>query len=97
MTDYKDCNDGKWHGWNGGECPVHPESVVQVMTYGGSSGEATARDWDWKCNLAPIIAFRVIKEYKGPREFWVFVNGHGDTRVSGTWREDAIHVREVIE
>ena len=24
MVDY---NDGNWHGWDGGECPVHPESV----------------------------------------------------------------------
>lgn len=28
MTNY---NDGKWHGWNGGKCPVHPESIVQVQ------------------------------------------------------------------
>lgn len=27
MTDY---NDGKWHGWNGGECPVDPASVIDV-------------------------------------------------------------------
>ena len=25
-------NDGRWHGWNGGECPVHPETVVVVVT-----------------------------------------------------------------
>ena len=29
MTNY---NDGRWHGWNGGECPVHPETVVVVVT-----------------------------------------------------------------
>lgn len=27
VTDY---NDGQWHGWNGGECPVHPETVVDT-------------------------------------------------------------------
>lgn len=25
-----DYNDGKIHGWNGGECPVHPETVVMA-------------------------------------------------------------------
>ena len=24
-------NDGKWHGWNGGECPVHPKTVVDYL------------------------------------------------------------------
>ena len=28
MTNY---NDGKWHGWNGGECPVHPKSMVDAV------------------------------------------------------------------
>ena len=32
MTDY---NDGKWHGWNGGECPVHPESELKVWFQSG--------------------------------------------------------------
>jgi len=27
MTDY---NDGKWHGWNGGEGPVHLDTIVEI-------------------------------------------------------------------
>lgn len=37
MTEYKhevcrpaNYNDGTIHGWNGGDCPVHPETVVKV-------------------------------------------------------------------
>ena len=30
MTSY---NDGKWHGWNGGECPVHPETEVEFVGF----------------------------------------------------------------
>lgn len=87
MTDY---NDGKWHGWNGGECPVHPESKVEVVLYGASPA-----DWDfagqyyWKHNSAistdSIVAFRVTKPYVEPRkpqEFWVNVYEDGSL---GCW------------
>lgn len=69
MTDY---NDGKWHGWNGGECPVHSDSLVDVVTYiGGSYCDARASTWEWNSDYSPIVAFRVVKEHKEPREFWV--------------------------
>ena len=62
-------NDGLWHGWNGGECPVHPEAVVEVLLRSGcEDGPANVVDWDHKYD--PVIAFRVIKEHKEPREFW---------------------------
>ena len=60
MTDY---NDGKWHGWNGGECPVHPETVVEVLhAENGILDElvASVNLWDHE----NLIAFRVIKEYR---------------------------------
>ena len=66
----KNYNDGKWHGWNGGECPVHPETLVRVIFEDGSgpSGPQTAGVWDWS-GLHPVV-FRVVKEYKEPKEFY---------------------------
>jgi len=74
MTDY---NDGLWHGWNGGECPVHPESVVNyASTHNGNSGDIPARalNWAWADShrLYPVIAFRVVKAYREPRECWSY-------------------------
>lgn len=59
MTDY---NDGKWHGWNGGECPVNPDVLVEIMLWSGSSDMDVAGKIDWSHNFIPgcIIAFRVI-------------------------------------
>ena len=97
MTDY---NDGKWHGWNGGECPVHPKSVVQIQTVVGvlnganqSDLAAGGRCWERNIGDASIVAFRVIKEHREPREYPI------DPRVSTVWfsHEDGlIHVREVL-
>ncbi len=77
MTNY---NDGKWHGWNGGECPVHPETVVHACF---EDGLDTTEDigmpaslYDWKCDDdCAIIAFRVVKEQcpPPPREMWVCI------------------------
>ena len=69
MTDY---NDGKWHGWNGGECPVHHETEVEAIFCDGSgSGGAVAADcYSWDIRGHPI-AFRVVKPYREPREGWV--------------------------
>jgi hypothetical protein len=70
MNDY---NDGKWHGWNGGECPVHPMSVVEVLS-GILPGQRNihnrhAGQLVWDC----IVAFRVVTPYveqPKPREWW---------------------------
>ena len=74
MTNY---NDGKWHGWNGGECPVHPKSKVNTFfIHNGlvpsTQGDGTISDacrQDWSC----VIAFRVVKEYREPRERWAYL------------------------
>lgn len=101
MTDY---NDGKWHGWNGVECPVHPKSLVVVLNaINGVLGERTAGITDWKSQT--LIAFRVIKPYREPREFWgvVYEDGSflGDTKKEIIMRRcsstSIIHLREVIE
>lgn len=81
-----DYNDGKWHGWNGGECPVHPESVVCAVTAEGDVIDYCAKEVAWYHDEdgGNVVAFRVIKPYvepRKPREFWVNVyddGGFGD-------------------
>lgn len=75
MTNY---NDGKWHGWNGGDCPVHPESVVEVAWFSAgntvqSETIVAGKRLTWKHGEAgvPPFAFRVTKEHKPLREYWV--------------------------
>ena len=71
MTNY---NDGKIHGWNGGECPVHPETEVEVWFRGYTCGkDETAFFWSWQHDNddGDVIAFRVIKEYREPKVIWV--------------------------
>lgn len=78
MVDY---NDGNWHGWDGGECPVHPESVIDAVWPSTiddkKSYRATkkAKDFPWFVGgpWKPFL-FRVIKPYvepPKPREFWI--------------------------
>jgi len=108
MTDY---NDGEWHGWNGGECPVHPKSVVDVKFNDGEEcEEEEAEVWDWETHFVKIIAFRVTKPYvepPKPREFWIneypgcFGTAYSSKAEAdeggGGIRIRCIHVREVIE
>ena len=71
MTDY---NDGQIHGWNGGDCPVHPETVVKYWTNSGEKYPYSAKCLRWKHTdegLGDIIAFRVVKEYVEPKVIWV--------------------------
>lgn len=94
MTNY---NDGKWHGHNGGECPVHPETVVHAVyqnthSFGEITGKAVDVAWDH-----PIIAFRVIKEHKQPREFWIHAGQIYMSKPKKIHGEEIIHVREVTE
>jgi hypothetical protein len=100
MTNF---NDGNWHGWNGGECPVHPKSEVRI--WDATSGQdlwipAEAVHWAF-CG-----AFRVAKEYREPREWWLRLDRRGE--VTGTdvvvgapppnWDSAlTIKVREVVE
>ena len=88
MTDY---NDGNWHGWDGGECPVHPKSMIQAVR--GHTDTASVVTWPadqfqpicWRDAGAghshSIIAFRVIKAHREPRVFWVneYARSFGDT------------------
>lgn len=112
----EDCNSGKWIGWNGGECPVHPETVVEVALtdHNGSksNGKGTLKAkeymWDHIVSAYKIIAFRVIKEHKEPREWWSVGSVNYPTielaetalasaKARGAFAEKIIHVREVLE
>lgn len=60
---------GPWIAHNGGECPVSPETVVQVHLYGleddaiSEPDAAEAYDWSWRF-CADIIRYRVWTEPK---------------------------------
>lgn len=99
MSDY---NDGKWHGWNGGKCPVHLESIVEIATSGTRGGVCQDRAgtfiWSGSDYLGnPIVAFRVVKEHREPREFWVKVYAVGGLKECASFAPGAFKVREVIE
>jgi len=70
MTDY---NDGLIHGWNGGDCPVHPESKVEYWVRAGVTGTRVAGNLFWENDgeAHNIIAFRVIEQYVEPKTIWV--------------------------
>lgn len=70
MTDY---NNAQIHGWNGGESPVHPETVVEVWFRCKDSDIWPAGGLEWKhtCEYDDIIAFRVVKQYAEPKVIWV--------------------------
>lgn len=103
MTNY---NDGKWHGWNGGECPVHPDTVVKVVTEYGTCITDKAKNLEWNRYDNNHAAFRVVIEYREPvvthynGECWAyhFVNQEPTTLpfnaegdcIHGTW--NATHV-----
>jgi hypothetical protein len=80
LTDY---NDGKIHGWNGGECPVHPNTVVCLffrrMATSGRYFTASGVGWLHHDESDDIVAFQVVKEYKEPLVVWVniYKNGFG--------------------
>ena len=100
-----DYNDGNWHGWNGGECPVHPQSECDFIDpvadaqndtpYVGS-GPAIAHDW-----ARDPVLFRVVKEYREPREWWLKVYNEGSgvdvPKIVHHGAAGAIRVREVLE
>jgi len=116
MTDY---NNGEWHIWNGGERPVHPKTLVKIqiashsrlMADIGMDKEARLVDWRGREALDgdSVTAFRVVKAYREPREFWL--NQHtcpwGMIYAAYDNKEDAdsheagrlacVHVREVLE
>ena len=73
MTDY---NDGQWHGWNGGECPVEPDTVVQYVPWDVFQyAKADDLVWQDRSGGGGFIAFRVVKP--APRRIWLIDDGDG--------------------
>lgn len=102
MTNY---NDGNWHGWNGGECPVHPQSVVTIKwSCNGVEATERAKRFDsW--HGGEICAFRVVKAHRAPREWWIvgdceaYASEAEAIEAAATLFGDAkpVHVQEVKE
>lgn len=91
MTDKPNYNDGNWHGWNGGECPVDVDTIVEGMYLRGDmpAPESPVTDraghFDWEYEAAnTLIAFRVIKEHREPRAIWVLGQHNFDTEEKAT-------------
>ena len=55
---------GPWIKWHGGECPVPPETMVQVKLRGGIVGELRAGDYRWRCGFgdSDIVEYCVVLE-----------------------------------
>ena len=71
MTEYV---TGQFYGWNGGECPVHPETVVEVWFRGQSSQsalKASYLEWEHGNSTGDIVCFKVITPYVEPKVIWV--------------------------
>jgi len=53
---------GPWIGWNGGECPVDRDAVVEVQYTEREANKAGKFIWSKSGYNADIIAYRVKKE-----------------------------------
>jgi hypothetical protein len=91
MTPSEKYVKGQWYGWNGGKCPVHPETIVDVVaeTSKGSGAtfynKAKARFWRWdQDTVTHIIAFRVVKHHVEPKVIWVNEDDDNDCAVYQT-------------
>jgi len=55
-------SDG-WTAWEGGECPVAPETLVEIRFWDGEiNGPYKADEWDWDrlFRVADIVAYRIV-------------------------------------
>lgn len=75
MTNY---NDGQIHGWNGGDCPVYPETVVRYwlrnMAIATETYRASGLRWTHRDESGDIIAFQVVEAYAEPKVIWLVRN-----------------------
>jgi hypothetical protein len=58
--------DDGWIEWNGGECPVGPGVIIDVVTehreyYGTKAGDVPIRDWTHWGSIDKIRRYRVVK------------------------------------
>ena len=72
-------NDGNWHKWEGGPCPVHPQSEIEgywqveaTQTGMGAKsavyieGLAGKLNFEWDCQTR-LHLFRVVKKFEKPK------------------------------
>jgi len=59
-----------WIEWKGGECPVPPDTMVEVRNRSGVQSRDFAGyfRWDEIDNFIAIVAYRVISEKPKPEE-----------------------------
>jgi len=89
MNDY---NNGEIWGWNGGECPVHPQSEVMVwMRCGDYVGgwQASTFGWGHGGGGGVIVCFQVTKVHVEPKVIWVNEYKEGDVGHSFPTEEQA--------
>lgn len=110
MTNY---NDGKWHPIPSRKPDsVHDKTEVEMIWRLKEDGSIKAETrpasgFAWPDgDVTENIAFRVVKEYREPREFWLWFPMHGkEPQIYGMPIQAAdpksgdmvIHVREVLE
>ena len=93
MTNY---NDGNWHGWDGGECPVHPKTEVEAVWHdprrntAGITGPRPAKVDGTTLAWGHVVRFRVVKEYLEPRTIWVLGAHNFDTEEKATAFRDQL-------
>ena len=111
MTDY---NDGNWHAWIGESlkpAAIHDKSVVEYVWHDentnkcGKCERVAGRD---ERDVGPawgnMLKFRVTKEHREPREFWLvgcywFQSKEDAKKWHGchTPAREITHVREVLK
>ena len=96
---------GVWYGWNGGDCPVHPDAEIEVRLCDPSEEYGVmidfARCWDWVYRGgAGIVSFRIVTpyiEHKKPREVLIDARGTTNWCFTNKHNPNAVLFREVIE
>lgn len=106
----KTCNDapvgytdhppvGQWQPWTGGICPVHPLCVVEYVMRAEQSGPDAADqlDWEHSGDSWDIVAYRIVEEYKQPREIWARIDRKGFVSLCLPTETNAVKFMEVTQ
>lgn len=99
-----DYNDGEFHIWKGGECPVHPKSKVRGFEKNGTTWLAYAKDNDWPSFRGVFCVTSPYVEPAKPREYWILggceaydSEQEATDACSSLMHPSIVHVREVTE
>lgn len=104
MTNY---NDGKWHVWAKNEKPPLHDLTRIKRVFINANGDIMNDDVDYNgdhsvCSCfwtgkGVVLAFRVTKEHREPREWWIKNGVASPVAPSQSPPAGYIHVREVLE